>query len=179
MPLTRRQKEQLLAGYREGMAVAPHVFVMDFKGVSVNQDTELRRRIREAGGSYAVIKNRLALRAIDKQPLADLEKYFQGPTAVAYCEQDPVGLAKALTEFAKEVPALEVKAGLVEGQPIAAEEVQQIAKLPSREGLVTRLVVLLQSPITGFARILAALPRQFVVVLDQVRRQQEGAGAGG
>jgi len=175
MPLSRQQKEQLVEGYQEGMAAAPHVFLISYAGISVPQVTELRRRIREVGGAYVVVKNRLVLRAIDGKALDELKGEFEGPTAVAFSNDDPVSLAKTLTDFAKEVPALEFKTSLVEGQPIQAREVKEIASLPSREDLITKLVFLLQSPITSFVRILGALPKQFVVVLDQVRQQKEGS----
>ena len=176
MPLTRHEKEKLVESYREGLAKAPHVFLLDYKGVTVTQVSELRNRIREMGGSYEVVKNRLVLRALDGAALEQLKEQFKGPVAVAFSGDDPVGLAKALTEFAKDVPAIELKAGLVEGQTVEAAEVKQIAQLPSREELLTKLVFLLQSPIASFARTLAALPREFVVVVDQIRQQKESAG---
>lgn len=173
MPLTRQQKEELIEGYQGGLAKAPHVFLVDYKGVTVTQVSELRRKIREVGGQYEVVKNRLVLRAIGGEALEELKDDFQGPTAVAFCGEDPVGLAKAVTDFAKDVPAIELKGGLLEGQPIAAEQVREIAQMPSREELLTKLVFLLQSPISSFVKTLAALPRQFVVVLEQVRQQKE------
>ena len=175
MPLTRQQKEDLVEGYSEGLAKAPHVFLVDYKGVTVTEVSELRSKIREVGGQYEVVKNRLVLRAITGAALDELKGDFQGPTAVAFCEEDPVGLAKAVTDFAKDVPAIELKGGLLEGQPIAAAEVEEIASMPSREELLTKLVFLLQSPISSFVKTLAALPRQFVVVLEQVRQQKESA----
>jgi len=175
MPLSRQQKEQLVESYQEGMAAAPHVFLISHKGISVPQVTELRRRIRDIGATYAVVKNRLVLRAIEGKALEALEGEFQGATAVAFSNDDPVSLAKTLTEFAKEVPALEFKTSLVEGRPVEAQEVEKIASLPSREELITKLLFLLQSPVTSFVRTLAALPRQFVVVLDQIRQQKEGS----
>ncbi len=99
--------------------------------------------------------------------------------AAAYCESDPVGLARALTDFAKEVPALEFKGGLVEGRRVEAAQVREIADMPGREELMARLLFLLQSPVTRFTRTVAELRRRFVVVLDQVRAQKESGGAGG
>jgi large subunit ribosomal protein L10 len=176
MPLTRQQKEDLVQEYSQGLAKAPHVFLVDYKGVTVTQVSELRNKVREVGGQYEVVKNRLVLRAIGGEALEELSDQFEGPTAVAYCGDDPVGLAKAVTEFAKEVPAIELKGGLVEGQSVAAEDVKEIAQLPSREALLSKLVFLLQSPISSFVRTLAALPREFVVVLEQVRQKKESAG---
>lgn len=176
MPLSRQQKERMLESYREGVAKAPHVYLVDYKGVTVTEVSELRNKVREVGGRYEVVKNRLVLRVIGGEALEELGDQFQGPTAVAYGNDDPVGLAKAVTEFAKDVPAVEIKGGLVEGQPVAAEEVKEIAQLPSREELLSKLVFLLQSPISSFVRTLAAIPRDFVVVLEQVRQNKESAG---
>jgi len=174
MALTRTKKKELLDDYQEGLAAAPHAFLLGFKGMTVPQVTELRNRIRETGGSYQVVKNTLALRAIDGKGLAALSEQFVGPTAVAYTGTDVVSLAKALADFRKEVPAFEFKGGLVDGQPVGAEQVEDIAKMPSREELLAKLLFLLQSPITRLARGLAAIPRQFVVVLDQVAKGREG-----
>ncbi|MGB5478606.1 MAG: 50S ribosomal protein L10, partial [Thermoanaerobaculia bacterium] len=94
MPLSRQQKEQLVEGYQEGMAAAPHVFLISYTGISVPQVTELRRRIREVGATYVVVKNRLVLRAIDGKALDELKGEFEGPTAVAFSHVDPVSLAQ-------------------------------------------------------------------------------------
>jgi large subunit ribosomal protein L10 len=176
MPLTRADKEKLIAEYQEGLATAPHAFLLGFKGITVPQATELRNRVRATGGEYLVVKNNLALRAIDTTALAALEEHFAGPTAVVYSAKDPVALAKALTDYAKDVPAIELKAGMVERRAVAAGQIKEIAQLPSREQLIAKLVYLLQSPIARFARVLAALPQSLVVVLDQVRKQKQESG---
>lgn len=168
MPLTRDKKEQLVESYREGLGKAGTVILVSYKGVTVPQVTELRSRVRETGGNYTVVKNSLVLRAIQGGGLAGLENHFDGPVAVAYGDTDPVALAKVLTDFAKDVPAIELKAGLVDGQRVGSDELDEIAKLPSRDELIAKLLYLLQSPITNFVRSLAALPQQLVAVLSQV-----------
>jgi large subunit ribosomal protein L10 len=178
MPLTRADKEKLIAEYQEGLAEAPHAFLLGFSGITVPQVTELRNRVRATGGEYLVVKNNLALRAIDSTALAALEEHFVGPTAVVYSAKDPVALAKALTDYAKEVPAIQFKAGMVERRAVAAGQIKEIAQLPGREELIAKLLFLLQSPIARFARVLAALPQSLVLVLDQVRqRRQEPGGS--
>ena len=179
MPLSRESKESLVESYQGGVATAPNVFLVKYQGITVPQVTDLRTRVRESGGHYEVVKNRIVLRVLDGSALEGLKEHFEGPTAVAYNEDDPVALAKVLTDFAKEVPAIEFKAGLVDGQVVEAEEVKQIATLPSREELIAKLLFLLQSPITGFVRVLAALPREFVTVLEQVRQEKKEQEAGG
>jgi large subunit ribosomal protein L10 len=173
MPLTREDKEKLISEYQQGLAVAPHAFLLGFKGISVPQVTELRNRVRATGGEYLVVKNNLALRAIDSTALAALEEHFVGPTAVVFSSKDPVALAKALTDYAKDVPAIEFKAGMVESRAVAAGQIKEIAQLPSRNELIAKLLFLMQSPITRFAGVLAALPRSLVIVLDQVRLKKE------
>jgi large subunit ribosomal protein L10 len=174
MPLSRAEKQELLTDYEAGLAQAPHAFLLGFSGITVPQVTELRAKVRSTGGRYVVVKNTLALRAVEGRALAELSDRFQGPTAVVWSGADPVALAKVLTDFAKTVPAIEFKGGLVEGRKIAAGQVKEIAELPSREALIAKLLFLLQSPVTRFVRVLAALPQQLVSVLDQVRTQKEG-----
>jgi len=172
MAQTRTQKEHLVEGYTGGIAAARHAFLVSFEGLTVAQATDLRTRIRQHGGSYEVVKNRLALRAIDGRGLEGLQDKFRGPTAVAYVEDDPVIMAKTLTEFRKEVPAIELKGALVDGQIVDAGDVESIAQLPGREELIAKLLFLLQSPITRLVRGLAAIPRQLVVVLDQLAQKK-------
>lgn len=173
MPFTRAQKENLVTEYEEGVTQAPHAFVLGYKGISVPKVTELRQKVRESGGSYVVVKNRLILRAMEGKGLAQLEDRFDGPTAVAYCDDEPVALAKVLTDFQKEAPSIEFRGGLLNGQAVAAEQIQEIANLPSREELIAKLLFLLQSPVTRFVRTLAAVPRDFVYVLEQIRQKKE------
>ncbi|MEM6455970.1 MAG: 50S ribosomal protein L10 [Acidobacteriota bacterium] len=173
MALTRSDKQDLIDTYSAGLAASPHAFLVNFGGITVNQDTELRSKIREQGGSYAVVKNTLAKRATTGKPLEGLHDSFVGPTAVVYHPEDPVGIAKTLTEFAKTVPAIEFKGGVVDGQPVGPDQIEDIAKLPSREELIAKLLFLLQSPVTSFVRVLAAVPRDFVVVLDQIAQKKD------
>jgi large subunit ribosomal protein L10 len=175
MPLSMSEKQELLAQYEQGLAQAPHAFLIGYQGITVPQVTELRARVRTSGGEYVVVKNTVALRAIDSRALAALKEHFVGPTAVVWSATNPVAVAKALTEFAKDVPAIQLKAGLVEGRPIPGEQIKEIAQLPSREALVAKLLFLLQSPVTRLARVLAAVPQSFVAVLDQVRQKREQA----
>ena len=173
MALSRAKKNELLESYGQGMADAQHVFVVGFRGITVNQVTELRRRIREKGGHYVVVKNSIALRAVTGHPLEKLKEHFAGPTAIAFSLGDPVAIAKVLSEFKKEAPVLEFKAGLVEGQPVAANQIDEIAAMPSRDELVAKLLYLMQSPITRFVRVLAAAgPRRLATVLDQISKQK-------
>lgn len=173
MALSRSHKNDLVGHYSEGLATAPHAFLVAYKGITVPQVTDLRTRIRDAGGSYEVVKNTLALIAVEGKDMEQLRDHFVGPTAVAYHPEDPVGLAKALNEFTKDVPTVEIKAGIVEGQLVSADQVQDIANLPGKEELLAKLLFLLQSPVTGFVRVLGALPRSVVTALDQIAKKKE------
>jgi large subunit ribosomal protein L10 len=173
MAVSREKKGEVLGTYEKELADAPHAFVVGFRGIKVNQVTELRRRIRKAGGHYVVVKNTLARRVTTGKPLEQLKDHFVGPTAIAYSLSDPVAIAKVLTEFVKEAPVLEFKAGLVEGRPVAANQVNEIATMPGREELIAKLLFLMQSPISRFVRVLAAAgPGRLATVLDQVSKQK-------
>jgi large subunit ribosomal protein L10 len=175
MALTRTKKKTLIDDYEAGLARAPHAFLVSFQGMSVPQVTDLRSRIRAKGGKYQVVKNTLALRAVDGKDLGQLADKFQGPTAVAYTATDAVGLAKVLADFRKDLPLVELKGGVVDGKPIAGPDLEELARMPSREELLAKLLFLLQSPVTRLARGLAAIPRQLVVVLDQIAKKREEA----
>ena len=173
MALTREKKEALVASYRESVVVAQHAFLVDYRGISVPQVTELRDKIRDSGGQYLVVKNRLVLLAIEGARIEALKEHFEGTVAVAYTDDDPVALAKALADFSADVPAIEFKAGLVEGRAVGADEIRQIAKVPGRDELVAKLLFLLQSPISRLVRALGAIPQQLVTVLDQVAKTRQ------
>ena len=175
MALSRTTKESLIETYSEGFVSSPNALVLGFRGLTVPQADDLRSKIRGVGGSYQVVKNSLALRAMKDSRMEELASHFDGPTAVAYSADDIVGLAKALKDFSKDVPVIEFRAGLVEGSLVAAEEIGQIADLPSREELLAKLLFLLQSPISRLARGLGAITQQFVSVLEQVRQQKDSA----
>jgi large subunit ribosomal protein L10 len=173
----REQKAEAISEFSENIGSATNAFLIDFKGITVPQVTELRKQVRETGSEYVVVKNTLALIGVKDSPLTKLEKHFTGMTAVAYNKTDAVALAKVLTKFAKDVPTVQFKAALLGGQPVAASEIQNIANLPSREELVSKLLFLLQSPIRGLATVLAANIRNLAVVIDQVRKQKEETAA--
>ena len=173
----REQKAEAISEFSEGIGKATNAFVLDFKGITVPQVTELRKQVRETGSQYVVIKNTLALIAVKDSPLQKITGTFSGMTAVAYNTTDAVALAKVLTKFAKDVPAVQFKAALLGGQIVPATEIQNIANLPSREELVSKLLFLLQSPIRGLVTVLAANIRNLAVVIDQVRKQKEETAA--
>jgi large subunit ribosomal protein L10 len=174
--MNREDKAAAISELGEGIGKATNAFVMSFKGITVPQVTELRRQVRDTSSTYVVVKNTLALIAVKDSPLTALKGAFSGPTAVAYNTTDAVALAKALTKFAKDVPAITFKGAMLDGQIVAADQIQAIANLPSRNELISKLLYVLQSPMRGLATVLAANIRNLAVVIDQIAKQKaEGA----
>ncbi len=174
----REQKGQAISDFTENIGQATNAFVLDFKGITVPQVTELRKQVRESGSDYVVVKNTLALIAVKDSPLTKLSNHFTGMTAIAYNTTDPVALAKVLTKFAKDVPTMKFKGALLAGQVVAPGEIQSIANLPSRDELLGKLLYLMQHPIRGLAVVLNGTIRNIAVVLDQIAQQKGGGGEG-
>ena len=133
---------------------AQSVVVVDYRGLTVAEDTQLRKQLREAGVSYKVYKNTLVSRAVEGTEFESLRDSLEGPNAFAVSTEDATAPARVLAEFAKKAPNLEIKAGVVEGTFYDAEGMKAIASVPSREVLLSKLLGSLQSPITNLARVL-------------------------
>ncbi len=149
----------------------------DYRGLTVAQMTELRKRLRKQGVEYHVVKNTLAEFAASKVGKADLSQYLKGPTAIAFGYDDPTQAPKILLEYqksAEEIP-LKIKGGILGSKPITAQEISVLAKLPPREELIAKLVGMLQAPISGLITVLNGNLQGFVGVL-QARLKQMGEG---
>ena len=170
---TREQKASEVSDLTDQIGKASNAFLIDFKGITVPQVTELRKQVRETKSGYVVVKNTLALIALKDSPIIAMKEQFTGPTAIAFNASDAVVLAKALTKFAKDVPSVQFKGALLNGQVVPASQIQAIANLPSREELVSKLLFLLQSPVRGLVTVLSANIRNLAVVLDQIAKQKE------
>lgn len=151
------KKQQEVNEVVEKMNAANSLVVVDYLGLTVAEVTELRKQLREAGVEFKVIKNTIMRRALDSQDLEYHEEVFQGPTAVAFGMEDAVAPAKILSDFAKKAEALELKGGILEGEVLSKEEIQQIAKLPNREGLLSMLLSVLQAPVRNVAYAVKAV----------------------
>lgn len=170
---TREEKATEVSQLTEQIGKASNAFLIDFKGITVPQVTELRKQVRETNSGYVVVKNTLALIALKDSPILAMKEHFTGPTAIAFNARDAVMLAKALTKFAKDVPAVQFKGALLDGQVVPASQIQAIASLPTREELISKLLFLLQTPIRGLATVLQANIRNLAVVIDQIAKQKE------
>ena len=147
-------KQPVVAEISAGIANAQSVVLVDYRGLTVEQDTELRKKLREAGVSYKVYKNTMMNFAFKGTEFEGLAPYLNGPSAMAYSSEDATAPARVLAEFGKKANKLEIKAGVVEGTVYDAKGMEAIASIPSREVLIGRLLGSMQSPITNFARVL-------------------------
>jgi large subunit ribosomal protein L10 len=171
---TREQKETEVERLHREFVESPHALLVGFQGIKVEADERLRRELRQAGLSYRVVKNTLAIRAAKGTPMEKVAENFIGPTAVALSKNDPVTLAKVLSKWAKDSPVFSFKAGVVEGQAIAVAEVSELANLPSKEELISKVMFLINSSAQRLAIVTSAVSRNLAVVIDQVRAQKEG-----
>lgn len=147
-------KKPIIEEISELLNGAATAVVVDYRGLTVAQDTELRKQLREAGIVYKVYKNTMINFAVEGTEFADLSKHLEGPTALAVCKDDATAAARVLAKFAKTADALEIKGGVVDGTYYDAEGMKQIASIPSREVLLSRLLGSMQSPVTNFARVI-------------------------
>jgi large subunit ribosomal protein L10 len=173
--MTKSEKEQLVSELAQKLRGANVLYFTDFTGLNVKRMTELRRRLRKSGVEYVVIKNTLALRAVNESGL--VSERLKGPTGLVLA-RDPVTAARLLSDFAKENDAKPtVKSGLLDGRALDTAQVKKLATMPSRDQMLAELGAGLQSPMAAFVGALNGLLYMFAGALEALRTQREGAAA--
>lgn len=153
-------KKAVVQEIADKFQAAASVVVVDYRGLTVGQVTELRKQLREAGVEFKVYKNTLTRRASEIAGVEGINEFLTGPNAVAFSNEDVVAPAKIINDFAKKNEALEIKAGIIEGNVSSADDVKALAELPSREGLLSMLLSVLQAPVRNFALATKAVAEQ-------------------
>lgn len=173
----RPEKAGKVAELKDLLSSSKGAVLVDYCGLAVAEDTELRSKMREAGVKYMVAKNTFIRIAAKEAGIEGLDAYLEHNTAVAFSAEDPVAPAKILNDFSKDHKALEIKAGILDGKVIALDEVKALAELPSREELLAKLVGSMQAPISGLVNVLQGTICNFVYTLEAVRQKKEQESA--
>jgi large subunit ribosomal protein L10 len=163
----KSDKAKDLEALKKEFEAANNIFVTGYEKLTVQQDFELRKAVRGAGGKYKVVKNNLAGKASEGTKAQDLMKDLVGMTSLAYTQKDPVALAKALTTYAKAVPAFTFKAGMVEGRVIDIKSIQDLANMPSREAILSKVLFLINASAQRLVTAIGGVARNLAVVVDQ------------
>src|SRR5271156_7178252 len=169
----RSEKQADLDTLKTELAKVSTLILTTFQGITVENDTKLRRAVQAAGGKYQVVKNTIAERAGAGTPAEGVLKNLKGTHSIAYTMTDPVALAKALTKVAKDVPAFQFKSGVVEGRVVSISDIQQLANMPSKEELISKIMFLLNAPAQRIATALNALPRNLAVVVSEAVKAEK------
>jgi large subunit ribosomal protein L10 len=174
LAITKERKEALVQQYREQVQQSGGIILADYRGLRVTQMEQLRRSLREVEGSVSVVKNRLLKLALADMNLAVPDEMLEGPTVVAFCQEEVPPVAKAMTDFAKDNP-LAIKGGLLEAAVLSGDQVKTLAKLPSREVLLAYVLGTVNAPATQVAGVVASGIRQVLNVLQAyVDKLEEG-----
>lgn len=173
----RPEKRAIVEDVKDKLSRAKGVVLTEYRGLNVEQLSDLRRKLRAQGVEYHVLKNTLVRRAVDEIGMEDLEPYLVGPTAIAFGYDDAVAPAKVLMEFARGVKNFVIKAGVVEGKVFDASGVRSIATLPSREVLLAKVVGGFQAPISSLVFVLNGPIQKLAMALAQIAQQKEGESA--
>jgi large subunit ribosomal protein L10 len=169
--MVRPEKLEAVENLKGKLNAAKGLVLADFTGLTVSEANELRRKCREAEVEYKVVKNTIARLAVKEAEIGELEEHFRGPVALALSETDSIAPARVLAAFRKEVQKLTFKAGYVEGRLFTAEEVREIAALPSKEGLVAQVIGALQAPMGQIVWTLEGVLRDLVSVIEQASKK--------
>ncbi|MBP5427595.1 MAG: 50S ribosomal protein L10 [Clostridiales bacterium] len=168
-------KKTIVEQLTEKISNSKTVVLVDYRGLTVEQDTELRTALRKANVKYEVVKNTLTRFAMNNSGYSEVDAYLNGPTAIAYSYEDVVAPAKVIEEFAKKFEHLEVKIGIVEGSIFDEKKIKELSELPSREELIAKVLAGFNSPIAGFVNVLNGNLRGLVVALNAIAEKKANA----
>jgi len=174
--MLRREKEAVITEVAGLLQDTETVFVSDYRGLTVAQLSELRGTLRQSGARFRIVKNTLGTLAAERAGRDTLKELLSGPTAVTFCGDDPVAAAKAIADFARTHPQLEMRGGLMAGDLLDAAQLRALASLPPRDTLVAQVVGTLAAPMTGLVTVLQGTIGGFVRALNQVAEQKAAAG---
>jgi large subunit ribosomal protein L10 len=172
---SQKQKKEEADRLNQELARISTVILSTFQGITVAEDSQLRRAVEAAGGRYRVVKNTVAERAAAGTSAEPLLKGLKGTNSIAYTGTDPVALAKVLTKVAKDVSAFQFKAGVVEGRVLSIAEIQQLALLPGKDELISKIMFLLNAPAQGIAAATAAVMRDLAATINEAVKAEKFA----
>jgi len=161
------QKKSVVTGLAEELVNAKSIILVDYRGVTVEEDTEFRAAMRKANVEYKVVKNTLVKLAMNKNGVEGLDSFLEGPTAIAFSTEDIIAPAKVVSQFAKKFSQIEIKSGTIEGKVASLNEINAIAELPSKEVLLASLAGVLNQNIAAFARVIDAVAAKQGAVTEE------------
>ena len=173
---TKAYKQEKIQEIRETASKAKVAIVSDYRGLSVLEITDLRRRLQQENGDFTVIKNTLAKIAFKDTNLEGIEEFLKGPSAIAFGFEDQVSPAKVLTKFIKEKKKTEIKGGILDGKVLSQDEVKELSNLPSKEELYAKILGSLNSPASGMVYAINGVMSGLVRAIDEVRKLKEAQG---
>lgn len=168
-------KKQIVEDLHERLKKASIVVLTDYKGLNVESLTKLRQQLREAGVEYKVVKNTFLRRASENTGAAAISDYYEGPSAIAFSDSDPVAPAKVLTKFAETNDKLEIRVAALDGRVLNLDDLKALSKLPSREVLLSQVLSAMQAFPTNFVSVLSAVPRSLVNVVNAIKDKKEAS----
>ena len=172
----KADKAKEMEALRKELEQQPTIFVTGYEKLTVQQDFDLRKTVRQAGGKYSVVKNNLAAKASEDLPSKDLLGDLKGMSSLAYTTGDPVALAKALTAYAKAHPVFTFKAGFVEGRVVEVKNIQELASMPSKDELFAKLLFLINAPAQRLVTAIGGVGRNLAIVVDQAVKENKFQG---
>lgn len=168
-------KVELVGELRELVGLTKAAILTDYRGLSVAELTELRKKLRDVDAEYRVVKNTLfKLAAGDAMPVAEMSEHLTGPTAIGFAKGDPVAVAKIMLDYARDHKAMSVKAGVMDGRVLTTAQVEALSKTPPREVLISQMLGSLQAPIAGFVGTLSGIISNFVFTIQAIADKQDG-----